>query len=166
MSIEEQLRDASEAIRELWANPAGTRERLASLRQRINQADHAQAARDGATGPEPPAPPLCPNCGLAGERRRTYTGHHVLLDPRLKVPAHLVPVGHRWYIDANGLAWNGGPDEPSPGAFCRIPHRLTCPGASVDGLEVGTWLATARKYNAALAQRETDGYPHSLSETR
>ncbi|MFI1769162.1 DUF6083 domain-containing protein, partial [Streptomyces sp. NPDC020800] len=71
--------------------------------------DRAQAARGGATGPEPPAPPVCPECGLTGERRSTYTGQHVLLEPRLIVPTHLVPGGHRWHLDIRRSAQSGGP---------------------------------------------------------
>nr|WP_253191528.1 DUF6083 domain-containing protein [Streptomyces sp. M1013] len=33
---------------------------------------------------------------MTGERRPTCTGRHVLLEPVLTVPAHLVPGGHRW----------------------------------------------------------------------
>ncbi|WP_432029943.1 DUF6083 domain-containing protein [Streptomyces sp. 1222.5] len=119
-------------------------------------ADRAQAARDGATGPEPPGPPVCPECGLAGERRATYTGQHVLLQPGRPVPAHLVPGGHRWHVDGNGVAWNGGQDEPPPGATCRIPHRLACPGLSLDEIRPWSRLAEVREHNALSARRKAD----------
>ncbi|MFI8949800.1 DUF6083 domain-containing protein [Streptomyces sp. NPDC053750] len=119
-------------------------------------ADRGQAARDGATGPEPPAPPICPHCGLAGERRLTYTGQHVLLEPRLTVPAHLVPGGHRWHIDPGGQAWNGGLDEPTPGTTCRVPHQLACPGLTLDEIKPWRWLDEVRVDNARRARRQAD----------
>ncbi|WP_399880949.1 DUF6083 domain-containing protein [Streptomyces sp. BBFR51] len=118
--------------------------------------DRGQAARDGADGPEPPARPVCPNCGLAGERRRTYTGRHVLLEPLLAVPAHLVPGGHRWHVDSGGQAWNGGLDEPPPGTTCRVPHRLTCPGLTLDEIEPWRWVVAVREENARRARRQAD----------
>ncbi|MEV5878309.1 DUF6083 domain-containing protein [Streptomyces sp. NPDC052101] len=135
--------------------PDGHRQWSPGTPQPWENADRAQAAVDGATGPEPPAPPSCPNCGLAGERRLTYTGQHVLLEPRLTVPAHLVPGGHRWYIDANGIAWNGGLDAPLPGAHCRIPHQLACPGLTLDEIQPWRWLAAVRDYNGLLVQQTT-----------
>ncbi|MDG9690108.1 DUF6083 domain-containing protein [Streptomyces sp. DH17] len=117
-------------------------------------ADRRQAAQDGATGPEPPARPVCPRCGLAGERRPTYTGQHVLLEPLLPIPAHLVPAGHRWHIDFGGNAWNGGLEEPPPGSTCRIPHQLACPGLSLDELKPWRWLAAVREENARRATRQ------------
>ncbi|WP_322500435.1 DUF6083 domain-containing protein [Streptomyces rochei] len=116
--------------------------------------DRTQAAQDGATGPEPPAPPVCPHCGLTGERRLTYTGRHVLLEPLLTVPAHLVPGGHRWYVDADGRAWNGGLGEPPPGSACRVPHRLACPGLSLDDIEPWRWLAAVRAEDTRRATRQ------------
>jgi hypothetical protein len=130
-------------------------------------ADRVQAALDGATGPEPPAPPLCPHCGLPGERRRTYTGQHVLLERRLTVPSHLVPAGHRWHVDqGNGTAWNSGFDEPPPGDTCRIPHQLACPGLTLDEIRPWRWLTTVRDYNTALARRRADQehFPDWLSD--
>ena len=119
-------------------------------------ADCAQAARDGAIGPEPPQPPLCPECGLTGDRAPTYTGQHILLEPRLTLPAHLIPAGHRWHLDGNGTAWNGGLDEPLPGTTCRIPHQLACPGLTLDEIQPWRWLTAVREYNARLAQEKAD----------
>ncbi|MFB6960163.1 DUF6083 domain-containing protein [Streptomyces sp. NPDC056309] len=124
------------------------------------QVDRAQAARDGATAPEPPAPPLCPHCGPAGERRATYTGHHVLLEPRHIVPAHLVPGGHRRHVDTDGAAWNGGLDEPPPGTTCRIAHQLACPGLAPDEIEPWRWLASVREENARRARQRP--MPHAV----
>ncbi|MEU2714309.1 DUF6083 domain-containing protein [Streptomyces sp. NPDC007205] len=128
--------------------------------------DRAQAALDGATGPEPPSPPHCPHCGLAGERRPTYTGQHVLLEPGLVLPAHLVPGGHRWHIDSNGVAWNGGFEEPLTGARCRIPHHLACPGLSLDEIRPWRWLTAVRAENAHRARRTADeeGGPAALPD--
>ncbi|MGC5037803.1 DUF6083 domain-containing protein [Streptomyces sp. DT190] len=125
--------------------PDGHRQRPPGAPRPWERTDRAQAALEGATGPEPPAPPLCPNCGLTGDRRVTYYGRHVLLEPDPPVPAHLVPAWHRWYVDADGTAWNGRDDEPLPGAVCRVPHRITCPGLRLE--EVGRWrrLATVRQ---------------------
>ncbi|MGW5122926.1 DUF6083 domain-containing protein [Streptomyces sp. NPDC004069] len=131
------------------------------------EVDDAQAACDGATGPEPPAPPLCPHCGLAGERRATYTGHHVLLEPRHIVPVHLVPGGHRWHVDTDGTAWNGGLDEPPPGTTCRIPHELACPSLTLDEIGPWRWLASVREENARRARHKADaaGCPGRLPGT-
>ncbi|QEU88242.1 hypothetical protein CP969_28785 [Streptomyces viridosporus T7A] len=139
--------------------PAGTRRPWENI-------DQAQAALDGATGPEPPAPPLCPECGLAGERRPTHTGQHVLLEPGYPLPAHLVPGGHRWYLGGDGTAWNGGLDEPPPGATCRIPHRLACPGLTLDEIRPWRWLEAVREFNTDRARRKADedGFPGALPD--
>ncbi|MEU3848906.1 DUF6083 domain-containing protein [Streptomyces sp. NPDC029554] len=108
--------------------PDGHRQRPPHAPQPWEKTDRAQAALEGATGPEPPAPPLCPTCGLVGDRCITYYGWHVLLEPDLRMPAHRVPPWHRWYVDSDGTAWNSRDDEPAPGAMCRVPHRITCPG--------------------------------------
>ncbi|MFH9728971.1 DUF6083 domain-containing protein [Streptomyces sp. NPDC017260] len=128
--------------------------------------DLGQAARDGATGPEPPARPICPNCGLAGERRATYTGQHVLLEFCPPIPAHLVPGGHRRHIDSGGRAWNGGLSEPPPGTMCRIPHQLACPGLSLDETKPWRWLDAVREENARRARRQADedGCPGALPD--
>ncbi|GGQ18746.1 DUF6083 domain-containing protein [Streptomyces mutabilis] len=120
-------------------------------------ADRRQAAHDGATGPEPPARPVCPRCGLVGDRRPTYTGQHVLLEPLLPIPAHLVPAGHRWHIDSGGNAWNGGLEESPPGSTCRVPHQLACPGLTLNGLEPWRWLDAVRQENARRATRQAQG---------
>ncbi|MER6568983.1 DUF6083 domain-containing protein [Streptomyces sp. NPDC001093] len=148
--------------------PDGHRQPPTGTPQPWEKADLAQAMVDGATGPEPPAPPLCPNCGLPGERRLTYTRRHVLLEPRLILPGHLVPGGHRWYIDSSsGRAWNAVLDEPFAGARCRIPHRLACPGLTLDEVQPWTWLTKVRELNALKARQQSDegGYAGELSDT-
>ncbi|MGW2208088.1 DUF6083 domain-containing protein [Streptomyces sp. NPDC001781] len=119
-------------------------------------ADRAQAAMEGATGPEPPEPPACRHCGLTGDRRITYYDVHVLLEPGLFVPAHMVPAWHRWYVDTNDVAWNSRETEPGPGEICRIPHLIVCPGLTLE--EIGLWrrLDAVREENARRARREAD----------
>ncbi|MFI2207001.1 DUF6083 domain-containing protein [Streptomyces sp. NPDC020192] len=146
--------------------PDSFRQPPAGARQPWELVDRAQAAIDGATGPEPPAPPICPNCHLPGDRWPTYTGRHVLLEP-MPIPAHLVPGGHRWTIDSGaGIAWNRGLDEPPPGALCRIPHQLACPGIPLDEIKPWAWLTSVREHNEAEAMRRSDeaGYPGRLPD--
>jgi hypothetical protein len=83
------------------------------------------------------------------------------------VPAHLVPGGHRWYVDPCGQAWNGGLGEPPPGATCRVPHRLACPGLGLDESGPWRWLVAAREENARRARRQADGTdrPEALPDT-
>ncbi|MFF0780448.1 DUF6083 domain-containing protein [Streptomyces sp. NPDC003720] len=147
--------------------PDGSRQPPAGTPGPWEGADRAQAAREGATGPEPPEPPVCPQCGLTGDRRPTYTGRHVLLEPRLTVPAHLVPGGHRWHVDGDGTAWNGGLEEPAPGATCRIPHQLACPGLTLDEVQPWRWLTAVRAHNASAAWRGAgeDGFLGGLPDT-
>ncbi|WP_437015232.1 DUF6083 domain-containing protein [Streptomyces sp. enrichment culture] len=136
--------------------PDGHRQAAPGTPAPWEHADRVQAAVDGAHGPEPPAPPVCPHCGLTGERRLTYTGQHVLLEPGPPIPAHLVPGGHRWHIDPGGRAWNGGLDEPPPGTACRIPHHLACPGLTLDEIRPWRWLDAVREENARRARRRAD----------
>ncbi|MGW3493599.1 DUF6083 domain-containing protein [Streptomyces sp. NPDC001020] len=145
--------------------PDGSRQPPAGTPAPWENTDRAQAAIDGATGPEPPDPPDCPNCGLTGERRLTYTGQHVLLEPMPPMPAHLVPGGHRWHIDGNDIAWNGGLDEPPPGATCRIPHQLACPGLSLDEIRPWQWLTEVRDDNKRLVrQKDEASRPEELPD--
>ncbi|WP_333763060.1 DUF6083 domain-containing protein [Streptomyces sp. IBSBF 2390] len=62
------------------------------------------------------------------------------------------------HVDGNGVAWNGGPDEPPAGTTCRIPHRLACPGLSpsADGIRPWSRLAETREHNALPARRKAD----------
>ncbi|ARP74578.1 hypothetical protein LK07_32440 [Streptomyces pluripotens] len=140
--------------------PDGVRQPAAGTPRPWENTDRAQAAVDGATGPEPPGPPRCPHCGLAGERRPTYTDRHVLLEPGLVLPAHLVPGGHRWHLDGNGVAWNGGFAEPPPGTSCRVPHLLACPGLTLDEIRPWRWLSAVRGENARKVRRQAAGGSH------
>ncbi|WP_234311724.1 DUF6083 domain-containing protein [Streptomyces griseus] len=136
--------------------PDGHRQRPPGTAQVWENVDRAQAATEHADGPEPPDPPLCPQCGLAGERRPTYYGRYILLEPVLSAPAHRVPAGHRWYVDAGGRAWNGGGDEPEPGAVCRVSHRLACPGLTWQEVGLVAWLDEVRAGNERRARRQAD----------
>ncbi|MET9950010.1 DUF6083 domain-containing protein [Streptomyces sp. NPDC006339] len=89
--------------------------------------DREQARDEGADGPAPPAPPRCPRCGRLCDRRPTYYGAYVLLEPGTRRAAHRVPAGHRWYLDPDGRAWKGGDVEPAAGGQCLVPHRVECP---------------------------------------
>ncbi|MEU3886367.1 DUF6083 domain-containing protein [Streptomyces sp. NPDC029041] len=138
-------------------DPDGHRQRPPDAPRPWENTDRAQAATEGATGPEPPAPPECPHCGLTGERHITYYGTYVLLEPDMPVPAHMVPAWHRWYVDSNGTAWNSREDEPAPGAVCRVPHRIACPGLSPEEAGIWRWLDAVREENARRARRKADG---------
>ena len=138
-------------------DPDGHRQRPPDAPRPWEKTDRAQAVLEGATGPEPPAPPECPDCGLVGERHATYYGTHVLLEPDMSAPAHMVPAWHRWYVDSNGTAWNSREDEPEPGAACRVPHRIACPGPSPGEAGLWRWLDAVREENARRAGRKADG---------
>ncbi|MFE0674109.1 DUF6083 domain-containing protein [Streptomyces sp. NPDC058867] len=115
--------------------------------------DRVQAWEEGADAPPPPAPPVCPECGLAAERVPTRSNAWLLLevlDPGPEVPAHLVPPFFRWLVSDDGVAWCPGDAEPTPGAKCRIPHRLVCPG--LDWSQPWSWLGDVREVNAHRAQ--------------
>ena len=146
--------------------PDGHRQRPPDAPRPWEKTDRVQAVMEGATGPEPPAPPECPHCGLSAERHVTYYGTHVLLEPDVPVPAHLVPAWHRWYVDSDGTAWNSREDEPAPGAACRIPHRIACPGLSLEETGLWRWLAAVRAENARRARRRADeeGLPEALPD--
>ncbi|MEU5382021.1 DUF6083 domain-containing protein [Streptomyces sp. NPDC005968] len=122
---------------------------------RVAQAtDRVQAREEGATAPAPPAPPVCPECGLDADRYPTLSQAWVLLehlDPVNVLPAHMVPPRFRWLINADGVAWNPWLAEPTPGALCRIPHRLVCPG--LEPVKAWSWLTAAREENERRAQR-------------
>ncbi|WP_434097472.1 DUF6083 domain-containing protein [Streptomyces massasporeus] len=66
------------------------------------------------------------------------------------------PPGTRWYVDSNGTAWNSGEDGPEPGAVCRVPHRITCPGLSPEETGLWRWLDAVRAENARRARRKAD----------
>lgn len=123
--------------------------------------DRAQAVADGALGPAPPAPPLCPDCGLKGDRYPTWTGAWILLEPvhpRETLPSHFVPPRQRWIIDGDGHAWNSHDAEPTPGAECRISHRIVCPGLDPSERDdLWPWLTSWREENARSARRKADG---------
>ncbi|MEV8321069.1 DUF6083 domain-containing protein [Streptomyces sp. NPDC059900] len=116
--------------------------------------DRAEALDAGADADGPPARPVCRECGLEADRFETWFGAWVLLerlDPVAEVPAHMVPPFFRWVIDRAGMACWTRDAEPSPGAMCRIPHRLVCPGIELPN--PWSWLASVRSENARAAER-------------
>ncbi|MEU7340178.1 DUF6083 domain-containing protein [Streptomyces sp. NPDC007074] len=116
--------------------------------------DRLQAREEGADAPAPPAPPVCVECGLAAERFPTLSNAWVFLEtlkPVVEVPAHMVPPSFRWLVSQDGFAWCPGDVEPAPGANCRIPHQLVCPG--IDATNPWSWLVAVREENARQAQR-------------
>ncbi|TGB06533.1 DUF6083 domain-containing protein [Streptomyces sp. MZ04] len=116
--------------------------------------DRAEAMLQGATAPAPPDPPVCPECGQEADRFPTYSQAWVLLEPLEpvnEVPAHFVPPRQRWLVNSDGVAWNPWEAEPTPGAVCRIAHRLVCPG--VEPLDLWPWLTAEREESGRRAQR-------------
>ncbi|MFE0930924.1 DUF6083 domain-containing protein [Streptomyces mutabilis] len=86
--------------------------------------------------------------------RRAYTGRHVLLEPDGLIPAPLVPPGHRWRVDSDGIAWNPALDEPAPGTACRVPHLIACSGRSLDEIQLWAWLQVVRAANALAGEHQ------------
>ncbi|MET9804942.1 DUF6083 domain-containing protein [Streptomyces halstedii] len=127
--------------------------------------DHTfQALRVGATAPRPPSPPDCPFCDLPQDRYHTwYTGHWILLEPRIRLPAHTVPPSLRWIITPGGLATELGDAEPLPGTVCRIPHRVACPGL-LPG-DHWPWLTALRLHNDRRTRRLFDLPDEGLPDT-
>lgn len=123
--------------------------------QRIERStDRVQARAEGATAPAPPEAPVCPECGLEADRYPTLSRAWVLLerlDPVNVVPSHMVPPRFRWLINTDGVAWNTWLAEPTPGAQCRIPHHLVCPG--LEPANPWAWLTAVRLENERKAQR-------------
>lgn len=122
-------------------------ERVAELTDRVEAQDA------GADAEGPPALPVCRECGLEADRFAMWSGHWVLLEPLSpvgEVPAHMVPPFFRWVIDEAGKACWTQNTEPPPGAMCRIPHRLVCPGIELPN--PWSWLVVMRGYNAERAK--------------
>lgn len=114
--------------------------------------DRVEAQDSGADADGPPALPVCRECGLDADRVETWSGHWVLLEPLkpvVEVPAHMVPPYFRWVIDGAGRACWTQNEEPPPGATCRIPHRLVCPGIELPN--PWSWLVVMRNANAERA---------------
>ncbi|MFJ9055657.1 MULTISPECIES: DUF6083 domain-containing protein [unclassified Streptomyces] len=127
-------------------------------------ADDFQALLEGATAPRPPAPPECPFCDLPQDRYATpYTGHWILLEPHVLVPAHTVPPRRRWVITSTGTAMNLWDAEPLPGTRCRIPHRVVCPRLVPE--DHWPWATALRQHNGVRAQRLFDLPEEGLPDT-
>ncbi|MEW1692946.1 DUF6083 domain-containing protein [Streptomyces sp. NPDC091265] len=127
--------------------------------------DALLAALEGATAPAPPTPPDCPHCGLPQDRYRTqYTGHWVLLEPRIHVAAHTLLPRRRWLLSPDGVAMNLWDAEPLPDTRCRIAHRAVCPHLPREGEP--PWVTAIRQENERRAQRLFDlPDPWTLPET-
>lgn len=122
--------------------------------------DRAEARESLADAEGPPALPVCRECGLEADRFETHSGHWVLLeplDPVVEVPAHMVPPFFRWVIDVAGKACWARDVEPPPGATCRLPHRLVCPG--IDLPNPWSWLIVMRDHNAERARSRYNPAP-------
>lgn len=114
--------------------------------------DIFHALQEGATAPRPPEPPDCPYCDLRQDRYPTaYTGHWILLEPRIRVPAHTVPPRLRWIVTSDGTALNLWDAEPLPGTLCRVPHRIACPALRPE--DHWPWMTALRHHNGQRAQR-------------
>lgn len=116
--------------------------------------DRVEARDEGADAPAPPVLPLCRECGLEADRFPTLSNAWVFLEPLnpvREVPAHMVPPFFRWLVTEDGVAWCPGGAEPAPGATCRVPHRLVCPGIELPN--PWSWLVAVREENARKAQR-------------
>lgn len=117
-----------------------------------------QDTLEGATGPAPPAPPDCPFCGLRQDRFATlYPGHWVLLEPGVTAPVHRVPARRRWIIAGDGTAYNTWDAEPTPGATCRIAHRLVCP--QLEPEDPWPWATAMRTENRRRMERREEQLP-------
>ena len=92
-----------------------------------NRSDNDEALADGAAAPPPGTDPRCRHCAMLQERHETGYHRWVLLEPRVTVPWHIVPVGHRWVVTADRTAVNVRERALPAGALCRIPHHLVCP---------------------------------------
>lgn len=68
----------------------------------------------------------------------------------------MVPAWHRWYIDSKRTGWNSREEESKPGAVCRIPHQIACPGLHLEKVGLWRWLDAVRAGNARRAQRKAD----------
>lgn len=97
------------------------------------------------------AGPDCPHCGLPQEELRTLEHDAVLLEPDLRVPAHVVPAERRWIELSNGRATVYGVCPVDGAQQCRVEHRLVCPGQALPDL--WPWLTALREESRRRAER-------------
>ncbi|GAA1287311.1 hypothetical protein GCM10009646_88940 [Streptomyces aureus] len=142
-----------------WPPPEQQPDTFADYVRLQHATDAEQTALEEAMEHDPGSP-VCPHCGLEGELRQTVSRGWVLLEPTVlteTLPAHTVPPRQRWYVQADGLAWNSGSYEPATGSACRINHKLVCPG--LDAGERPTlwgWLDSLRGLNTERARWKAD----------
>ncbi|MFJ6551675.1 DUF6083 domain-containing protein [Streptomyces luteogriseus] len=99
----------------------------------------------------------CPHCRLPQDRVATLEHEWVLLEPKVEVPAHLVPAGHRWITLSDGRVTVYGVCPPDGSQLCRIEHRLACSRQPLPDL--WPWLTALREENARATERRTDPQP-------
>ncbi|WP_329579042.1 DUF6083 domain-containing protein [Streptomyces sp. NBC_01361] len=94
----------------------------------------------------------CPYCGLPQDRVTTLEHDWVLLEPGMRVLAHLVPAEHRWIELSDGRVTVYGVCPVDGTQRCRIEHRLACAGQELPDL--WPWLTTLRNENGRMARRQ------------
>jgi hypothetical protein len=99
----------------------------------------------------------CPHCGLPQDRVATLEHDWVLLEPGMRVPAHLVPAEHRWIELSDGRVAMYGVCPVDGTQRCRIEHRLACAGQRRPDL--WPWLTTLRDENKRMARRQEPAPP-------
>ncbi|MEU7154741.1 DUF6083 domain-containing protein [Streptomyces sp. NPDC045470] len=104
----------------------------------------------------------CPYCGLPQEQVATLDHDPVLLEPRMRVPAHKVPAERRWIELSDGRVTVYGVCPPEPTQRCRIEHALACPEQQLPDL--WPWLTALRQENARKALRQAESPPLSTRE--
>lgn len=93
----------------------------------------------------------CVYCGLPQERVQTIDGDTRMLEPEMRVLAHLVPADRRWIEVSGGQVALYAVCPVDGTQRCRIEHVLACP--SQDLPELWPWLATFRQENARKSER-------------
>jgi hypothetical protein len=94
----------------------------------------------------------CLYCGLPQDRVATLEHDWVLLEPGVRILAHLVPAEHRWIELSDGRVAVYGVFPAERDQRCRIDHRLGCPKQPLPDL--WPWLTTLRQENARAADRQ------------
>ncbi|MFD4260457.1 DUF6083 domain-containing protein [Streptomyces sp. NPDC058534] len=99
----------------------------------------------------------CPFCGLPQDRVMTLDQDWVLLEPEVRVLAHLVPAEHRWIELSDGRVTVYAVYPAERDQRCRIEHRLACAKQRLPDL--WPWLTALRDENARAAARQSDPEP-------
>ncbi|MGW0904982.1 DUF6083 domain-containing protein [Streptomyces sp. NPDC002853] len=101
----------------------------------------------------------CIHCGLPQERVRTLDNDWRMLEPGMRVLAHLVPAKHRWIELSDGRVALYEVCPVDGVQRCRIEHALACPEQGLPDL--WPWLTALREENARKAERgpEPPGEP-------